>query len=881
MKDIDGLQQAVFDNLPLVIYSKNGNTNAFEFVNSTIQELTGLSLEQFLRLTSEQFFLRVHPEDRKAVRDVFSSVNDQYPAEKNYDLHYRFLHAKGHYLWLRDRVRIACTNEGKVTYSGCLEASERKEQVNENASLASQQDFSSIIENLHEGIWQIDQNNKTVYVNPRMAEILGYQKDEMLNKSLFDFMSDQAIQLAHQYVAKRQEGEKEQHEFELLHKNGKRVHVFIGTNPVVDEEGNYAGAIAAISDISAFKETQQQLKEREELTRNIADSLPGLIMTYVLFPDGKDQVIFISKGVEELYQVTAEEAMRDSTNIWSKIHPDDLELVQSSTVASAKNLEPWLCEFRAVMQDGSIKWLCGRGTPHQMEDGQVIWYTLTLDETARKEVERQLEESQERFQLVLKGSNDAYWDYNYMTGEVFYSERWWELFGYQPGEILINDTNWKELVHPDDRKSVELAIDQAIAEGRESYEVESRRRHKDGHYIPMLGRGVIVRNPHGEVIRISGTLFDMSKIKKAEKLLRQSELKFRSMVEGVNAIIYTFDENYNFDYISPSASGSTGYNTAELANKSPFELVHPDDLEDFRKLVESAKTNKQKSDDFEYRIFTKDGSVSWRSGSVTPMLDENGEVSGFLGVAHNINELKEKEQKLAEAIAMKDKLFSIIGHDLKSPLNSILGLSDVMAENVRKGEIDEVRDLFDWIRKASQKSVDLLSNLLDWARSQTNELLYDPVRLELAPTVASTFDLVEEVAAEKNIQLVKRVSPEIEVWCDENMLKTILRNLLSNALKYTHEGGEVKVSARQKGKWVEFLVEDSGVGISEENLKKLFSPNQPLSTPGTKREKGTGLGLLLCKDFVEKQGGEIWAESEKEKGARFFFRLPQADDSKE
>jgi PAS domain S-box-containing protein len=881
MEEKSALFHLLLDQSSEVVYSMNLRSLKFEFINEAVASLLGFSVQEIQNFSVHQFYLSIHPEERESIRQDMDNILQQQSIGGRQNLQYRFRNKAGDYLLLRDSFRIVRDSNGEpLRKIGTLQAVKNTfEQAHSDGTAGlppSDEKYKLLLDTLYEGVWQIDEQQNTVYVNPRMAEILGYLPDEMMGKSLFSFMDEQGVRLAHQHLSRRKNGAKERHQFEFLAKDKRRVYVSMASSPFLDREGRYMGAIATVSDISEQLKAQKLLREREEMMTDITDNLPGLVMTYLLKPDGTDSILFITKGVRDLYEVSPEEAIQDASNIWSKIQPEDLPIVASSVQESAQQLTPWRCEFRAVMQDGSTKWLYGRASPKKLEDGSVLWHTLTLDITSEKIAQQRLKESEERIQLVLKGANDAYWDYDILNNKLYYSDRWREIFGYRQQEFQPEMEKWGERVHPDDKLRVEKVINEAVSQQKDSYEVEYRHLHKNGHYVPVLARGFIKRNEKGEAIRMSGTLFDMSKIKKTEKLLRESEIKFRSIVESANAIIYTFDQDYKFTYISPEAQTNTGYQVDELMQTSPFDLIHPEDVEEFRAFISSISDTRQLYGKIEYRIFKKDGTVSWRSGTVRPLLDEQGSIYGYLGIAHDIHELKEKERILAEAVAMKDKLFSVIGHDLKSPLNSILGLTEVMAENVRKGEYEEVRDLFEWVRKSSQKSVDLLSNLLDWARSQTESLQFSPEPLAVLSVLQDTVTLMDEAAAEKKILIVLNAAADTKVMADENMTKTVLRNLLSNAIKYTYEGGEIRLSAEKNGAVVQICVQDNGTGISYKKIEKLFSPEKVSSTPGTKREKGTGLGLLLCKDFVEKQGGEIWALSDEKKGSAFYFTLPSA-----
>jgi signal transduction histidine kinase/streptogramin lyase len=239
-------------------------------------------------------------------------------------------------------------------------------------------------------------------------------------------------------------------------------------------------------------------------------------------------------------------------------------------------------------------------------------------------------------------------------------------------------------------------------------------------------------------------------------------------------------------------------------------------------------------------------------------------------------ELSELNQELQRLNATKDKFFSIIAHDLRNPFNTILGLSEIFLSNYEKYDAAKTRSSIISIRETSSHAYELLQNLLIWARSQTGSLDFEPVGFNLREHVADSIELVASQAAKKNITVRSEIPDDCFVKGDINMTDTVLRNLLTNAVKFTSPEGDVSVSARKSGNRCEISVTDTGTGIAEENLQKLFRIDSKFTRKGTGLEKGSGLGLLLCKEFVEKHGGKIRVQSEAGKGSTFTFTLPLA-----
>lgn len=238
----------------------------------------------------------------------------------------------------------------------------------------------------------------------------------------------------------------------------------------------------------------------------------------------------------------------------------------------------------------------------------------------------------------------------------------------------------------------------------------------------------------------------------------------------------------------------------------------------------------------------------------------------------NLEALKNREQQLEKLNSDKDKFISILAHDLKNPFNALLGFTNMILTNIKEYDIQEIESLVEILNQTSKNTYNLLLDLLLWAQSQSGNLPFEPIYLLFK-------DVYNEVVAPfknnpKNISITYIDETQIKVIADINMLKTILRNLISNAIKFTNNNGEIKVIAEQNSNNITITVSDNGVGIENNIISKLWDVSEKYSSKGTAGEKGSGLGLSLCKEFVEKHGGKIWVESEVGKGSDFKFTLP-------
>jgi len=235
----------------------------------------------------------------------------------------------------------------------------------------------------------------------------------------------------------------------------------------------------------------------------------------------------------------------------------------------------------------------------------------------------------------------------------------------------------------------------------------------------------------------------------------------------------------------------------------------------------------------------------------------------------------EVQRKELESLnTTKDKFFAIIAHDLKNPFSTVLGLSELLAKEFESFEPDKLKVFIEQIYKYSNNTFNLLENLLQWSMLQTGRMPLRPKLIDLKGLVDENIELLRGNALQKGIRIETEIENDLFVYVDVSMITTVLRNLLSNAIKFTSQYGIIKIKVEKDDKMVKVSVIDNGVGISNQDIEKLFKIDSNPTTIGTSQEKGTGLGLILCKDFVERNGGKIWVESELEKGSRFIFVIP-------
>lgn len=379
----------------------------------------------------------------------------------------------------------------------------------------------------------------------------------------------------------------------------------------------------------------------------------------------------------------------------------------------------------------------------------------------------------------------------------------------------------------------------------------------------------------------AGTLIilrDITEAKKTEKTLIESEQRFRLILENMPILLNAFDEKGQIIVWNKACERCSGWSAEEVIhNEKAMEWLYPD--ETYRKTVIASSLDPS-SPQNTFTLQTKNGKqriVSWFD--IYHRLKVPGWHSWGLGI--DVTEQKqveaalfESEKQLRELNSSKDRFFSIIAHDLRSPFNSILGISELMKEFASERDFESIERFTDVLHTTSRNTFELLVNLLEWAQSQTGRMEFLPEYFELVSVIEEEIKLLEQVSASKGVSITLKFTGKMLVFADKQMVSTIIRNLITNAIKFSYPQDTVVISGSKRARGMVVSITDQGVGISPEDQKKLFRLDETLTTKGTMNEKGTGLGLILCKELVERHQGEIWVESRPGSGSTFSFTLP-------
>jgi len=511
-------------------------------------------------------------------------------------------------------------------------------------------------------------------------------------------------------------------------------------------------------------------------------------------------------------------------------------------------------------------------------------YNRHVSESKKLEISLRL--SEEKFRLVFENTSEAIL-FTQPDGAIqFANQEACRIFGFSNDEFQAIGRNG--VVNLNDSRLPE-ALEERKRTGKFKGELTFVR--KDGTIFP----GELTSNIYVDSLGIQRTSIivrDETNRNLADEKLRKSEAnymllskQFEAILDHIPGLIFYKDTKNNFMRVNKYLAQLHGKSKEELEGKNLSDLYPKEDADNYYQddlaVINSGLARMNIIEPLE----TKNG-VKWVSTSKIPFVNTNGETIGVIGMSIDITERKLAEQKielkneeLEKTNAVKDKFLSIIAHDLKSPFNSIVGYCDLLVERVQEEDYDGIGKFAEIISQSSHRAVNLLMNLMEWAQSQTGRMEFNPEHFEMKSLINEMEFLFEDIAIQKNIILNKVLPITSPVFADKAMIGTVLRNLIANAIKFTEPGGKIMISAEVKRNGLTVSVADSGIGIPKNRIETLFSIDESYSTPGTNNEKGTRLGLILCKEFIEKHGGRIWVESNRDgssgkKGTSFHFTIP-------
>ncbi len=741
-----------------------------------------------------------------------------------------------------------------------------------------------ITESIKDAIFAIDENGNIIYWNKSSELLFGYSKSEVFGKNFEKVLGIFEDSFFNSLKSELAVTKFKKVTINVFMKNGEKE--IIDTKFSISDE-NQSSVIVLCSNETQRTQFEQKLIASEEKFRNIVTQASEIICS--LTPAG--EIIYANPAFHDLFEVKSESLK--GMNIKEFIDPEFLTTnsfdVAKLAQRKVKNYELHVLTYfdkKIVLQAGLSPVL---NENNSIKYINAIFTDITRKKTALNELNI--------FRSAFKASQDGIivlFDNRIIVSNTSFCN----IFGYY-SEQELNDRNLTDFILENDRLKVEKYLEQVSSDQDAPSRFEFMAKRKDGirFYAEASAAAFDV---DGKKHILLGTR-DITERKRTQQAIRKSEEKYRNIAENIDDFLFTYETMNNAlkpVFYTSSVEKITGYNQAELLSDSRLvlKMVYPDDLQEvMRKLKGLFKSKIQVSGEFEFRIINKHGNIVWIRAKINLIKDTQNKIQKIYGLVSDItlrkkvqDELTKSTEDLVKLNETKDRFISIISHDLRTPFSSILGFTDLLLGDSDLSQ-KEQRQYVEFIQEASRSMLSLVNSLLDWTRLQTGRIRFEPQRVSAPEIIENSINAMSGVAYQKVIKLISKVEKDVFVFVDRELILQVFNNLISNAIKFTNNNGSITISVHRspRTRFLEFSVQDTGIGIKKENLDKLFKIDSKYTSEGTAGERGSGLGLSLVHEIIEKHGGSIRVESEYGEGSNFIFTLPIAsanillvDDSK-
>jgi PAS domain S-box len=742
------------------------------------------------------------------------------------------------------------------------------------------QRYRTIIEMSVDGFLYIDTEGRILDVNGKYCQMSGYSYNELLEMDLSDLeVCMNKKQIIYQIDKTIKTGKDL---FETYHhtKDGKIINVEVSAIYTSKESH---GIFCFIRNISDHVKLENDLRESERSKSVLLSNLPGIAYRCDLNRDWTMR--FISQGCFELTGYQSEDLLDNHKLSFNDlIEPEYRDYLWEKWQRILANGEVFRDEYRIRTASGEIKWVWEQGKGVADEQGNMIALEgFITDITQRKIMEQRVKESEELFRTTLYSIGDGV----ITTDTAGCLEKM---------NIIAEElTGWSEteakgksleevfpIINEDSRKEVEIPVRKVLREGQ----IVGLANHtllisRNGNEIPIADSGSPIKNANGDISGVVLVFRDQTEEREAQKALMESEARFRLLVEHAPEAIFVQTDG-TFAYLNPEALKLFGAESLDKLKGAPVvEHFHPDSRAQVKERITILNTKKQAVPMVEELCLRMDGSFFVAEVSAVPINYEGKE--GALVFFRDITERKRAEEEILKAKMVSDnanrskaEFLANTSHELKTPLSSIIGFSDMLLDGV-SGDLNEqqVRHV-KTIYQNGNLLLNLINNILDMSQIEFCEMELKFTKFDIIRTVHDVYSMMFILSERKGVSLELRSDMDyLDVIADRTKIKEILYNLIDNALKFTPKGGSVNINIGLRNEnTLQISVVDSGIGILEEDIKRIFDPFYQVDGSSTRKYRGSGLGLAIIKKFVKIHGGSIWVKSIKEEGSEFFFTIP-------
>lgn len=733
-------------------------------------------------------------------------------------------------------------------------------------SLTNDHFLGNILQKTPFGFSIISTNYVLEFANDAWLDIIQKEKGEVVNHNVFSvFPETQAKLLSIFEEVKNTKQSFYASEYGLpLNRSGVLEEVFFNfvIHPILDEVGNLQHFNVVMFEVTEIINIKNKIKEDEERLRLATESSQTAtwdlnLKTFEIVHSSYLAKIF---GYEEYAKVT-------HANLRQHLVEEDRINIVEKAFEKALKTGIYQYEARLLDKNGLEKWVHTNGKVFFDEAGQPSrMLGVMQDITDRKTNEILLQQRHHQLNTALDATKLGRFDMDFESQMKYnFSPRFLSILGYDPETENITSKIFEEHIHKNFKNVRESALLKAKETGDLFYQTKIILRDGTQKWVEIYGR--LLHAIEGSKPFIAGTIRDITENKNYEKNISDSEKKYRFLADAMPQIVWIGENDGQLTYFNEAAIKYSGKNYNEFIEENGWiEIVHPDDQkENIRLWTESVLSKKPFI--FEHRFRNKDNHYRWFLSRAFPELDENGEVRKWVGTSTDIDDMKRQEKQ-------KDDFIKMANHELKTPVTTIKGYVQLLQKMRGNSDDQFLVNSLNTIENQVNKLNSLIGDLLDISRMQSGNLPLKKRQFSLVGLVTETIEDIKASEQSHHINFELKHPTDVEVYADKERITQVLNNLLTNAVKYSPHQNVVNVELFVEGLCAVVSVEDFGIGMSTEELSKIFDRFYRVSGEDEETFPGFGIGLFIVKDILERHEGTIKVESEKEKGSKFSFSLP-------
>ncbi|MBA7504972.1 Sporulation kinase E [subsurface metagenome] len=743
---------------------------------------------------------------------------------------------------------------------------ERKQA--EEALQESEKKYRTILQSITEGYYELDLAGNFTFFNDSTCEILGYTKDELMGMNNRQYMDKENARNVYKVFNKVYTTGKPSKGFdwEIIRKDGTKRFIAVSTSLLRDAQGKPTGFRGVIRDVTARRQAEEALRGSEEKYRQLTEEINDAI--YTLDKDGT--VTYVSPVIEWLSGYSPSEIMgRPFTQF---LHEEELLHVieDYEHTLSGHSTEG---EYRFRIKSGEIRW-AGISNRPIFDGDRVVGARGTItDITKHKLAEQASEEARMRFEDLFESANELIITTD-AEGWILHANKEVEkLSGYSKKELIGQSI--LKIAHPEDVPKYIQFWKDILSGLTPHYELRGVSAKKPGAVSNLLASGSVIRKD-GKIVEIQYNAKNITEEKQAEEKLRESEKKYRTILENMTDGYYEVDLSGNFTFFNDSLCEILGYTRHEMMGMNNRQYMDSENARKVYQTFNKVYATGKPARGFDWEITRKDGTKKFVEASVSLVRNAQGEPAGFRGIVRDTTERKEMEAErdemeqraqLASRLSIVGEMASGIVHEVNNPLTSVIGFAEMLAH---KDLPEDAREYATIINNEGKRVASIAGRLLNFARHQKPETVYTDIN----KLVESTLDLQAYEMTTGNIKVTANLDPHLpQTMADPGQLQQVFLNIILNArtaMRAAHGGGKFSVKTQAKDDTIRISFKDDGPGIAQKHLKRIFDPFFTTREAG----EGTGLGLSICQGIISRHNGKIYAESTLGKGATFIIELP-------